>query len=104
MSSDVLARTNDGPEYLKLHTFGDEVHRADLRECAYRWHRGQWSPLYAFASSGGIVSGLAAEATRCASHADTLEAADDYQLDSEQSFDDSLLLRTIADLAESHGD
>jgi len=32
-----------------------------LRKCAAEWHGGQASPLYALASSGAIVEGLADE-------------------------------------------
>ena len=36
-----------------------------LRETASAWHGGQWSPLYAFASSGTVVAGAASEAEHC---------------------------------------
>lgn len=104
MSSNVIAWADDGPEYLKLDTFGDDVHCAELRQLAYDWHGGQWSPLYAFASSGAITEGLASEADRCASQAETLEAADDYEPSEDRSFPDSLMLRTIATLARQAGD
>lgn len=32
------------------------IHSNKAREIAYSWHGGQWSPLYAFASSGLIES------------------------------------------------
>jgi hypothetical protein len=106
MSSDVLYWINDddSPEYYKLHRFGDEVHRADLRDVASEWHGGQWSALYAFASSGAIVRGLACECDTAAQFASINEAADDHQPNEQRAFDDSLLLLTLADIARTHGD
>lgn len=37
-----------------------------LRAVAARWHTGQWSALYAFASTGTVVPGLYSEAMACA--------------------------------------
>lgn len=37
----------------------------ELRELASQWHGGQFSPLYAFASSGTVVAGAANEARIC---------------------------------------
>jgi hypothetical protein len=104
-SNDVLYWINgdDSPEYYKLHLFGDEVHRADLREVASEWHGGQWSALYAFASSGAIARGLAWECEKAAKLAGEAESAEGYQYNEERA-DDSLLLMTIADIARTHGD
>lgn len=41
-----------------------EWHREELRITAGDWHSGQFSPLYAYCSSGSVVSGLAAECRR----------------------------------------
>lgn len=38
---------------------------SSLRQTAAEWHSGQWSPLYAFASTGTIESGLEAEILSC---------------------------------------
>ena len=48
-----------------IQTDAGEWHRVDLALTAGDWHGGQWSPLYALASSGSVVAGLAAEAGRC---------------------------------------
>lgn len=37
----------------------------NLRQTASEWHSGQWSPLYAFASTGSIEPGLEAEISDC---------------------------------------
>ena len=47
-----------------IHTPEGEWHRVDLALMASYWHSGQFSPLYALASSGSVVAGLAAEAGR----------------------------------------
>ncbi len=31
------------------------MNASDARDLAYSWHGGQWSPLYAFASSGIVL-------------------------------------------------
>lgn len=36
---------------------------------AERWHGGQWSPLYAFLSTGTVTEGLSSEILSCMSHA-----------------------------------
>jgi hypothetical protein len=51
-------------EYIKAPS-GATYHRGDLRLLAYDWHGGQSSALYAFASSGTPLSGLASEARQC---------------------------------------
>lgn len=83
-------------QIVALPGFGDEVYIADLRRLAYAWHGGQWSPLYAFASSGTIVSGLARESLRCAELArDTCECGDAAE------YPDEIMLRAIADLEKA---
>ena len=47
---------------------GEEL--LELRLLATEWHGGQFSPLYAFQSTGSVVPGLFAEAWRCALYAD----------------------------------
>ena len=52
------------------------IHSNKARQIAYAWHSGQWSPLYAFASSG-IVSDLSAllvEINKCLQVASTASA------------------------------
>jgi hypothetical protein len=41
-----------------------EWHRSELRDWAGYWHSGQFSALYAYCSSGSVVTGLAAECRR----------------------------------------
>jgi hypothetical protein len=36
--------------------FGGEIHHSDASEIAGQWHSGQWSPLYALASTGHVDS------------------------------------------------
>ena len=48
-----------------IHTPAGEWHRSELRDWAGYWHSGQFSPLYAYCSSGSVVAGLTAEASRC---------------------------------------
>jgi hypothetical protein len=45
-----------------IRTKWGEYYIADLKELASQYHSGQWSPFYAFGSSGTIVPGLADEA------------------------------------------
>lgn len=73
---------------------GDEVYIADLRDVASHWHGGQWSALYAFASSGTIVAGLAREANECAEHAQSSP-------DDGADFPDDVMLRAIAELEKT---
>jgi hypothetical protein len=40
------------------------MNEAEAREVASDWHGGQWSPLYAFASSGTLVEGITDEIGR----------------------------------------
>jgi len=40
------------------------------RTLAEDWHDGQWSAMYALASSGTVVTGLAREFRRCATMTD----------------------------------
>lgn len=51
------------------------------REIAYSWHGGQWSPLYAFASSGLIenLQALIAEVRECEPLAKTKRDADNIR-------------------------
>lgn len=44
------------------HEMTDSTDLAELRATAAEWHGGQWSPLYAFASSGTVVRGAAHDA------------------------------------------
>lgn len=46
------------------------------RRVASEWHSGPSSPLYAFASSGAILPGLAEEVDECRQAADTAEQSD----------------------------
>jgi hypothetical protein len=39
-------------------------------ELASRWHSGQWSPLYAFLSTGTVTEGLSSEILSCIPHAE----------------------------------
>ena len=41
------------------------ISEAEAREIAGEWHGGQWSPLYAFCSSGTMVEGLEGEIADC---------------------------------------
>jgi hypothetical protein len=59
-----------------IHTPEGEWHRVELALTAGDWHSGQSSPLYALASSGSVVAGLAAEAGRCV---DLAEAEGDWE-------------------------
>lgn len=53
-----------------------------LRELAASWHGGQWSSLYALASSGAIVDGVEGEIEGCIITAEGYAAADpDYAAD-----------------------
>lgn len=68
-ADDQISESRDGvptepEEYIR--TKLGEYPIAELRHLAYDYHGGQWSPLYAFASSGYIIPGLAAEATKAA--------------------------------------
>ena len=64
---------------------------AALRETASAWHGGQWSPLYAFASSGTVVRGAASEAEHCLHHY-TDDATDE----------DRAALRALVDYLAEH--
>ena len=44
-------------------------HEHDFRHIASEWHGGQWSALYAFASTGTVTHGLCGEILRCVSAA-----------------------------------
>lgn len=58
------------------------AHGERHRDVAAEWHDGQWSPLYAYASSGAIVDGLTtdiiADIRSCLAHDDNTEP-DTYQ-------------------------
>ena len=41
------------------------ITEAEARKIASEWHGGQWSPLYAFSSTGTIVSGINSEIEEC---------------------------------------
>ena len=58
-----------------------------LIETAYSWHGGQWSPLYSFASTGGVVwteehrEGLVGEILECRTWClERLEMIDSHRL------------------------
>ena len=68
-----------------------EYYVGDLRDLASEWHGGQWSALYAFASSGTVVASLASEAEECATLCERKPEA-------EWSFDEPDKLRAIASL------
>lgn len=76
-----------------IHTPEGEWHRFELSLMASYWHSGQWSPLYALASSGSVVAGLAAEAGRCVPLAEA-----------EGLWEDADALRAIVALAELEED
>lgn len=59
---DAIAWYELGPAAKSSTTLGDDVRRLkvvltmpDYAKIAYEWHGGQWSPLYSFASTGGVV-------------------------------------------------
>ncbi len=54
----------------------EELADRHVRLAASEWHGGQWSPLYALASSGAIVDGCAAELAECIRAAKKVEPAD----------------------------
>lgn len=56
---------------------GEEL--LELRLLATEWHGGQFSPLYAFQSTGSVVPGLWAEAWRCALYADAKGMSEDAE-------------------------
>jgi len=90
--ADVLRRYDDASTEIRTplaeHSIGD------LRACASRWHGGQWSPFYAFASTGSVVAGLAGEAESC--RRDLAKQGDDAEYDHDGLEDDRL--RAIASL------
>lgn len=57
----------------------------DYRTTAYNWHGGQWSPLYAFASSGIVedLNALLSEIKQCSTlfHPPEDKDAEDLALD-----------------------
>jgi hypothetical protein len=57
-----------------------ETHIGDLRRVAADWHGGQSTPLYAFASSGAVVEGVAEEIEACLETASPEDRAELKQL------------------------
>ena len=51
------------------------VSERPYRDLAADWHGGQWSPMYAYASTGNIVDGLVAEIDECIREAVKLDPA-----------------------------
>jgi hypothetical protein len=41
------------------------LNESEARKIAGDWHGGQWSPLYAFCSSGTITPGIDSEISQC---------------------------------------
>jgi len=52
----------------------------EARELATEWHGGEWSPLYALATTGAIVMGCAEEVGECRRAARAVEPADEGRL------------------------
>jgi hypothetical protein len=75
-------------EYVRS-PMGEDYHRGELQHVAREWHGGQFSALYAFASSGTVVDGLGSEARRCAE-----QCTDDIEADK---------LRALASLDTEEG-
>lgn len=45
----------------------DAIIDTEYRRLASEWHGGQWSPMYAYASTGSVTRGLCAEIRHCLS-------------------------------------
>lgn len=80
---------------------GDEHYVADARKTAYLWHSGQASPLYAFASTGTVLRGLASEARACADHANAM--TDERRKVEELTSEDLDAVNIMADICETLG-
>ena len=58
-------------------TITEELNNTQLvRSIASAWHGGQWSPLYALASSGAIIHGCIEEVAECVRAAERIEPDD----------------------------
>lgn len=87
-------------EYIKdVEGMFDSFHVSELRTIASYWHGGQFSPLYAFASSGSITPGLAKEALEAAKHAEMSEREhEEYEDVIDDPIYQAAALKTIASL------
>lgn len=79
---------------------GDEAYVLDAILTASLWHGGQWSALYAFASTGAVVDGLGAEAEACVKESNRRRESGCEML-SESEEDNLLTMRDICVALES---